>query len=67
MNKEWVYVIKVLDEAGNWYNNAFIENSHDAIAVAKFYKEQLGYTVQLWHKEQDVSFLMNAQQVTITK
>lgn len=61
MEHKYFYIIKVLDEAGNWYNNAFIENSYDAVSVAKFYREQLGYNVQLWYEENDVSFLMNAQ------
>lgn len=59
MEQKYHYLIKVLSESGEWYTNAIIENSHDAIAVAKFYREQLGYSVQLWHKEKDVSFLID--------
>lgn len=59
------YVIKVLGKNGEWYTNALIENSFDAIQVAKLYRDQLGYGVQLWHKGQDVSFLMNGQTVEV--
>lgn len=60
MEQIYHYLIKVLSEGGEWYTNAIIENSYDAIAVAKFYREQLGYSVQLWHKEKDVSHLIDS-------
>lgn len=42
------YRISVLDEAGNWYDNAFIENTFDAINVANFYRMRFGYQVKLY-------------------
>lgn len=60
MSKHY-YIIKVLDQSGNWYNNAYIENGFDAAAVAKFYRDTLKYKVQLWHAEQDVSFLLESE------
>ena len=47
MNKSF-YTIKVLDLNGNWYDNAYIENDYDALMVARFYKNTLGYFVQVW-------------------
>lgn len=61
MNQTHFFVIKVLDEAGQWYNNALVENSFDAAMVAKMYRDQLGYAVQIWHKEKDVSYLMDME------
>ena len=54
------YVVKVLNQTGEWYSNALVENSHDAIAVATFYRQVLGYSVQLWYEGKDVSFLIDA-------
>lgn len=59
------WVIKVLDKAGKWYDNAIIENDFDALQVAKFYQEQLGYEVQLWHNDKDVTFLVSSAQNVI--
>lgn len=52
--------IKVKNKAGNWCNNAFVENISDAIRIAKFYRDELGYSVQLWKKEKDISFLLDS-------
>ena len=65
MNANYVYVIKVLSESGVWYPNALIENSFDAVAVGRFYREELGYAVQLWHREENVSFLLDRKEVII--
>ncbi len=65
VNKTHFYVLKVLDKRGNWYTNALVENSFDAVHVAKLYRDQLGYTVQIWHKEKNVSFLMNSKDVVV--
>lgn len=43
------FSIKVLGADGEWYNNAFVENSFDAIQICKFYKDTLGYSVKLFH------------------
>ena len=59
------WVIKVLDKAGKWYDNATVENDFDALQVAKFYQEQLGYEVQLWHNDKDVTFLVSSAQNVI--
>ena len=54
MNKSF-YTIKVLDVNGNWYNNAYIENDYDALMVARFYKNTLGYFVQVWKDDEDIT------------
>lgn len=56
---KWVYVFKVLDEQGNWYTNALIENEFDAIQVYRLYKHQLGYEVRVWYKKKDVTELFD--------
>lgn len=66
MNKCF-YIIKVLGENGNWYNNAFIENSFDAVQVALFYRNQLGYRVQLWYEEKDVSWMIESAKQVVVK
>lgn len=60
MDKQYYCIIKVLDGFGNWYNNAFIENDFDAIQVAKFYRDQLGYSVQLWKRGEDITPLLDS-------
>lgn len=60
--KKYYCIIKVLGEDGTWYHNAFIENSFDAVMVAKFYRDQLGYSVQLWKEGKDVSFLLDGKE-----
>ena len=65
VEKQYMYVVKVRNMAGEWYTNALIENSFDTIQVAKLYRDQLGYDVQIWHKGKDVSFLMNGQNIEI--
>ena len=67
MEQTHYYVIKVLNLAGEWYTNALVQNSFDAIQVAKLYRDQLGYGVQVWYQGKDVSFLMNAKTVEIER
>lgn len=62
---KYFWIIKVLDEQGNYYNNAFVENDHDALMVAKFYRDTLGYRVQLWHEEKDVSFMLDSMKMVV--
>lgn len=65
--KTHYYIIKVLNLAGEWYENAFVQNSFDAIQIAKLYRDQLGYGVQIWYKGKDASFLMNAKTIEIER
>lgn len=55
MDKLNMTIIKVLDEQGNYYNNAFVENDYDAIMIALFYRNVLGYTVQVWQGDRDIT------------
>ena len=41
METKHYVIVKVLDENGNWYNNAYIENDFDALLVARFYTNVL--------------------------
>lgn len=61
------YIIKVLDEMGNWYDNAFVENSFDAIQICKFYKDSLGYQVKLFHREKDITNLIDSTKCVLVK
>ena len=63
MNEKNFAVIKVLDQAGNWYTNALVENDYDAIRICKFYKEQLGYQVQLLIRGKDMTDLIDAAKI----
>ena len=65
--EKYFVIIKVKDEVGNWYNNALIENEFDAIQVAKFYRDELGYSVQLWKQEKDITFLLDNSKTVIVK
>lgn len=57
------YKIYVLDEAGNWYLNAMIENNHDAIMIYKLYKK-LGYSVKVYdNKNNDISDLCERAEI----
>lgn len=56
--------VDLLDSFGNFYSNAYIENSHDAILVCQFYRNVLGYVVKLFDcKGADRSFLIDSAQV----
>lgn len=61
------YVIKVLDVNGNWYNNAFIENDYDALQVARFYRDVLGYSVQIWKEDKDITSLLDSGKIVVVK
>lgn len=61
------YVIKLLDQQGNWYSNAFIENSFDAIQVSKFYRDTLGYYVKLFHDEKDITDLLDTTKIVTVR
>ena len=41
MDKLYMTIIKVLDEQGNYYNNALVENDFDALQIALFYRNVL--------------------------
>lgn len=60
MEEQSFYTIKVLDKNGNWYDNAYIVQEFDALQVAKFYRDQLGYSVQLWKDGEDLSWLVSS-------
>lgn len=60
METKYYLIIKVLDENGNWYNNAYIENDFDAFRVARFYRDVLGYSVQVWEGNKDITALLDS-------
>lgn len=60
-------IIKVLDENGNWYNNAYIENDFDALLVAKYYRDVLGYSVQLWKRDEDITAMLDIGKTVVVK
>ena len=64
--KDYV-IIKVLDENGNWYNNAYIENDFDALLVAKYYRDVLGYFVQVWKHDEDITAMLDIGKTVIVK
>lgn len=47
------YKIMVMDRLGNWYDNAYIENSFDLIDIAKFYKNERGYEVRIYDMQEN--------------
>lgn len=60
-------IIKVLDEQGNYYNNAFVENDHDALQIAMFYRNVLGYTVQIWKNDKDITAMLDSVKLVPVK
>lgn len=60
-------IIKVLDENGNWYNNAFVENDFDALLVARFYRNVLGYSVQVWKHDKDITAMLDTGKTVVVK
>lgn len=60
-------IIKVLDENGNWYNNAYIENDFDALLVARFYRNVLGYSVQVWKHDEDITAMLDTGKTVVVK
>lgn len=67
METKYYVTIKVLDENGNWYNNAFIENDFDALLVAKFYRNVLGYSVQVWKHDKDITAMLDIGKTVVVK
>ena len=64
---ETYVIIKVLDENGNWYNNAYIENDFDALLVAKYYRDVLGYSVQLWKRDENITAMLDIGKTVVVK
>lgn len=67
MDKLNMTIIKVLDEQGNYYNNAFIENDYDALLVAKYYRNVLGYSVQVWKHDEDITAMLDIGKTVVVK
>lgn len=67
METKHYVIIKVLDENGNWYNNAYIENDYDALQVARFYRDVLGYFVQLWKEDKDITAMLDIGKTVVVK
>ena len=67
MDKLNMTIIKVLDVNGNWYDNAFIENDYDALMVARFYRDVLGYSVQVWKHDKDFTAMLDAGKTVVVK
>lgn len=67
METKYYMTIKVLDENGNWYDNAFIENDNDAFLVARFYRDVLGYSVQVWEGDKDITALLDSGKTVVVK
>lgn len=67
MDKLNMTIIKVLDENGNWYDNAFIENDFDAFLVARFYRNVLGYSVQVWKHDKDITAMLDAGKMVVVE
>lgn len=66
MNKGFC-TIKVLDQGGNFYDNAFVENDFDAIMIALFYRNTLGYTVQVWQDGRDITARLDIVKLVCVK
>lgn len=67
METKYYVTIKVLDENGNWYDNAFIENDFDALLVARFYRNVLGYSVQVWKHDKDITSMLDIGKTVVVK
>lgn len=67
MDKLNMTIIKVLDVNGNWYDNAFIENDYDAFHVARFYRDVLGYSVQVWKHDEDITAVLDTGKTVVVK
>lgn len=67
METKYYVTIKVLDENGNWYDNAFIENDNDAFLVARFYRNVLGYSVQVWKHDKDITAMLDTGKTVVVK
>lgn len=67
METKYYVIIKVLDANGNWYDNAFIENDNDAFLVARFYRNVLGYSVQIWKHDKDITAMLDTGKTVVVK
>lgn len=67
METKYYVTIKVLDVNGNWYDNAFIENDNDAFLVARFYRNVLGYSVQVWKHDKDITDMLDTGKTVVVK
>lgn len=67
METKYYVIIKVLDANGNWYDNAFIENDNDAFLVARFYRNVLGYSVQVWKHDKDITAMLDTGKTVFVK
>lgn len=67
METKHYVTIKVLDVNGNWYDNAFIENDNDAFLVARFYRNVLGYSVQVWKHDKDITAMLDTGKTVVVK
>jgi hypothetical protein len=67
METKHYVIIKVLDVNGNWYDNAFIENDNDAFLVARFYRNVLGYSVQVWKHDNDITAMLDTGKTVVVK
>lgn len=67
METKYYVIIKVLDVNGNWYDNAFIENDNDAFLVARFYRNVLGYSVQVWKHDKDITAMLDTGKTVVVK
>ena len=65
METKYYVIIKVLDANGNWYDNAFIENDNDAFLVARFYRNVLGYSVQVWKHDKDITAMLDTGKTVV--
>lgn len=67
METKYYVIIKVLDANGNWYDNAFIENDNDAFLVARFYRNVLGYSVQVWKHDKDITAMLDTGKTIVVE
>lgn len=67
METKHYVTIKVLDVNGNWYDNALIENDNDAFLVARFYRNVLGYSVQVWKHDKDITAMLDTGKTVVVK
>ena len=67
METKHYVIIKVLDVNGNWYDNAFIENDNDAFLVARFYRNVLGYSVQVCKHDKDITAMLDTGKTVVVK
>ena len=47
--------------------NAYIENDFDAFHVARFYRDVLGYSVQVWKHDKDITAMLDTGKTVVVK